>query len=288
MEGGLETDVVILVIGPTGAGKSTFIRHALGSLPSYSGPQPMVSDGFESCTKSLAAYIAPLPREFVTNNAKRLVIVDTPGFDDTCVSDSEILRRLSVWLASSYDAKMKVGGVLYVFPIYPNRMTRNDKANLRVFHQLCGRDALGTVRMVTTKWSLCPTLDTGEQRETQLREVFWKEMLEAGSHLSRLNEDQGSASVLLQEALLSSQQSQMALALQKEIVAKLRSVPRTSAGKELKRKLQELLREHKAASGDHETRQQKVRNIAAQLRDLKIPFPERIKAFFGLSRGQVS
>jgi hypothetical protein len=32
---------------------------------------------------------------------RRIVLVDTPGFDDTEISDSEILRRIAVWLASS-------------------------------------------------------------------------------------------------------------------------------------------------------------------------------------------
>jgi hypothetical protein len=32
---------------------------------------------------------------------RRIVIVDTPGFDDTYTDDKEILRRIAVWLASS-------------------------------------------------------------------------------------------------------------------------------------------------------------------------------------------
>ena len=31
----------------------------------------------------------------------RVIIVDTPGFDNTYVEDAEILRRIAVWLASS-------------------------------------------------------------------------------------------------------------------------------------------------------------------------------------------
>lgn len=32
---------------------------------------------------------------------RRVVIVDTPGFDDTFEDDVEILRRIAVWLAAS-------------------------------------------------------------------------------------------------------------------------------------------------------------------------------------------
>jgi hypothetical protein len=34
-------------------------------------------------------------------NGRRIVIVDTPGFDDTYTEDHEILRRIAVWLAST-------------------------------------------------------------------------------------------------------------------------------------------------------------------------------------------
>ena len=33
--------------------------------------------------------------------SRRLIFVDTPGFDDTFIDDTEILRRISVWLALS-------------------------------------------------------------------------------------------------------------------------------------------------------------------------------------------
>ena len=51
-----------------------------------------------SCTSSLQYAIVddPPPRK-----GHRVIIVDTPGFDDTYVDDVEILRRIAVWLASS-------------------------------------------------------------------------------------------------------------------------------------------------------------------------------------------
>ena len=45
-----------------------------------------------------------VPGKFVTVHAslalRRIVLVDTPGFDDTYADDGEILRRIAVWLAS--------------------------------------------------------------------------------------------------------------------------------------------------------------------------------------------
>ena len=57
-----------------------------------------VGHGILSCTSRLQYAIvdSPPPRK-----GHRVVIVDTPGFDDTYVEDVEILRRIAVWLASS-------------------------------------------------------------------------------------------------------------------------------------------------------------------------------------------
>ncbi|KAH6917876.1 P-loop containing nucleoside triphosphate hydrolase protein [Coprinopsis sp. MPI-PUGE-AT-0042] len=281
MEGGRETDLVILVMGPTGAGKSTFLRNILEKWE-YCGALPDVSDGFESCTRKLAAYIAPVPPEFANTGGQRLVLVDTPGFDDTSVSDSEILRRISVWLASSYNLHMKVTGVVYMFPIFPNRITRNDKANLKVFQRLCGKGALAKVRMVTTKWSLCPDPMIVDRREEQLKSNFWREMVEGGSELSRLDDKPASAIHILEEIIANSRYVEVALALQKEIVEMHRSLPRTDAGREIKLKLDQLLEEHKAATGDLHTRWQKLQQIVDQLVDMNVSISQRLRVIFGL------
>jgi hypothetical protein len=60
-----------------------------------------VGHGITSCTSKLEyAIVDPIPNHPALSG-HRLVIVDTPGFDDTYEDDLEILRRISVWLASS-------------------------------------------------------------------------------------------------------------------------------------------------------------------------------------------
>ena len=57
-----------------------------------------VSHNMESCTSTLQYEIVDNPPPL---EGHRVIIVDTPGFEDTHVDDVEILRRIAVWLASS-------------------------------------------------------------------------------------------------------------------------------------------------------------------------------------------
>jgi GTPase Era involved in 16S rRNA processing len=54
-----------------------------------------VSDDINSCTQKIEPFI------ITRANGPRIVLVDTPGFDDTFLDDTEILRRIAIWLATS-------------------------------------------------------------------------------------------------------------------------------------------------------------------------------------------
>ena len=56
-----------------------------------------VGHDLDSCTASIRHVIIPHP----TDEGRRIILVDTPGFDDTYTPDVEILKRISLWLARS-------------------------------------------------------------------------------------------------------------------------------------------------------------------------------------------
>jgi predicted GTPase len=63
-----------------------------------------VGVNMESCTKNIVATVLTKTPNKALNDAlsgRRLVLVDTPGFDDTVMGDEEILRRISLWLEAS-------------------------------------------------------------------------------------------------------------------------------------------------------------------------------------------
>lgn len=288
---GRETDIVIPVMGPTGVGKSTFINNVLDSMRFPQTLRAATSSGFSSCTSALQHFIVTVPLDHPVANAlsgRRLVLVDTPGFDDTNLSDSEILRRISVWLASSYGERIKVGGVVYMFPIYPNRITRNDRANTRVFQKICGKGNLTRIALATTRWSICPD-KVGEGREAELRNNFWHEMLpqdkRASALLVRLDDSSNSASELLHAILgrlIESEHKKItdvALDIQEQIVKKERTIPETEAAKELRQKLLDLMAEATVGESPQQ-RKERLHNLMIQAKELKIPMLRRIANFF--------
>ncbi|KAJ2932714.1 hypothetical protein H1R20_g4381, partial [Candolleomyces eurysporus] len=95
-----ETDIVIPIMGTTGAGKSSFINSLLRQVGNRRRFE--VGSALASCTNHLESVVI----EGQTNNWKRIrghriVIVDTPGFDDTYTGDYETLQRIARWLEES-------------------------------------------------------------------------------------------------------------------------------------------------------------------------------------------
>jgi len=196
---------------------------------------------------------------------------------------------------------MKLGGVIYLQNIVDRRMEGATRRNLDMFRQLCGEKALAKVILVTTSWEEV-TQDVGDRREKQLADKFWKEMIILGSKMRRFHKTKTSALAILDDILgetgsrepggsapgAARTDSDDALQIQHELVDLQQYIPETSAGKELRYTLQQLLKMQKdmAGGGDPEeeaelaAKQEKVRK---QINDLKIPLPRRILLFFGLT-----
>jgi len=60
-----------------------------------------VGHQLSSCTPEVEPAVIDPSGRFPSLKNYRIVIVDTPGFDDTFVSDVEILRRITNWLTAS-------------------------------------------------------------------------------------------------------------------------------------------------------------------------------------------
>jgi len=64
--------------------------------------------------------------------------------------------------------------------------------NIRMFEELCGKDALANVVLVTTMWSEV-SMEVGQTRERELKSQYWKAMVSAGARVMRFSDSQDSA-----------------------------------------------------------------------------------------------
>ncbi|KAF6751402.1 P-loop containing nucleoside triphosphate hydrolase protein [Ephemerocybe angulata] len=281
---GSKDDIVIPIMGPTGVGKSTFISNVLAHLGS---PQHIpTSDGFQSCTSTLAAYSAALPphvtQQYSLAEGRRLVLLDTPGFDNTQTSDTEILRRIAQWLTVSYNADMKVGGIVYIYPIYPGRITRSDCANIKIFRKICGPGGLEKVILATTRWDICPK-DTADSREREISANFWSDKSHPGPRnpeMARLGSSAESAWGVVSTILERMEKEGVVLALQRQLVDRGQILQQTDAARELRAKIMQLLEDADPRTGDS-GRRQRIDTLAREAKELKIPLTKRIQSFFG-------
>ncbi|KAJ2926637.1 hypothetical protein H1R20_g10458, partial [Candolleomyces eurysporus] len=277
-------DILIPVMGPTGVGKSTFINNIFSKTgSSQCAPS---SDGFASCTTTMADYRIQVPdsvaARFPSTRGRCLVLVDTPGFDNVTVSDTEILRRLAVWLASAYDANMKVGGVVYMYPIYPGRITRNDVSNIKVFQKICGKGGLSKVILATTRWDSCPQ-ESGPNREKEVRDNFWNTYPDAPSQaesMTRLENSPESAWKTVETILERMEDSGIVLALQEQLVDTGKSLPQTDAAKELRTKILHMLRD--LNTDGSQARKKRLEDLEREAKDLKVPLSKKIQGLFGI------
>ncbi|KAH6880836.1 P-loop containing nucleoside triphosphate hydrolase protein [Coprinopsis sp. MPI-PUGE-AT-0042] len=280
---GDENDVIIVVMGPTGVGKSTFIKKYTGN------GDIAVSGKLDSCTNAVTAYVARTPDFCKARlDGRRLILVDTPGFDDTGVPDSEILSRVATWL-SSYEKGMSVGGLIYLHSILDIRMRGSLLMNFKIFTKVCGEDAFGKVVLATVHWQKCDKGE-GESREKELSERYWADLLQRGATVMQIvdhESEEGDLCIInIMEATVqrfldydTRRQRGSTLQIQKELVDYQKSLRTTEAGKELKFTLEELIRYTKKKNPTKRERKE-IAALRQSLNVLAPSFGERINKFF--------
>ncbi|TFY83407.1 hypothetical protein EWM64_g598 [Hericium alpestre] len=217
-------------MGATGSGKTTFINLVSGS-------DMRIGRGLTSCTSDVQ--LAP-PFEF---DGHRITLIDTPGFDDTNKSDTDILKLIALFLSTSYEQGMKLTGVIYMHRISDVRMGGVSRRNFSMFRQLCGDSTLKNVVIVTNMWGQVER-EVGEEREAELRdnEIFFRPVLEKGAQLLRHENTRESGQTIMQYLL---ENRPEALRIQRELVDQHLDISETAAGETLSRELMEQARKHR-------------------------------------------
>ncbi|KAJ2936362.1 hypothetical protein H1R20_g732, partial [Candolleomyces eurysporus] len=285
-----ETDIVIPIMGATGAGKSSFIN----ALLDYFGivKRFEVGSALASCTSDLESVVI----EGQTNNWKRIrghrIVLST---------------RLALTTQESYRKKTVLGGVIYLHNISQNRFTGTARRNLEIFNHLCGESALDKVVLVTSHWGTAPD-QIFDKREEELKKRYWNTMMDGGTRVERLvaGEEQASAwnivhSILERLETRAIQQIRPeGLQIQRELVNERKLLPQTHAARELRAQLEQMVEAQTkiqalkadTAAGNAEAMAQleeqeaKVKQMAQQIENLKVPFPMRLVQWMKLVVGR--
>jgi hypothetical protein len=96
-------------------------------------------------------------------------------------------------------------------------MLETTRKNLRMFHKLCGEDALKDVDLVTTKWGEVQKV-VGEQREKRLKETHWKAMVDHESQIRRYTDSSDSAWAIVNLIRKKEEKENLPIQVQKELV----------------------------------------------------------------------
>ena len=170
--------------------------------------------------------------------------MDTPGFNDTYRSDTEVLLELAKWLEITYRQNAKLTGIIYLHRIMDNRMEGSAMRNLKMFRKLCGNDPLENVVIASTFWGV---LDDKKSlaHEKELCETpdFWGDMMEHGAKVTRFSDTQESALEVLR---LFAKKKAITLEIQRELVDEQIPLGATAAGHAVNEELAEMEMKHNA------------------------------------------
>ena len=92
--------------------------------------------------------------DFLASDSKSydVFFADTPGFDDTTRSDTDVLKNIVLWLGLMREQSIKLSGIIYLHRITDNRVGGLAWRNLRMLHSLVGADKMANVLLVSTRW----------------------------------------------------------------------------------------------------------------------------------------
>lgn len=221
-------------MGVTGSGKSTFISH-LTDRP------VQIGHTLESCTIDATVHTIEYGLE------QNLHLIDTPGFNDTSRSDSDLLKEIAFILGALRKAEVSVAGIIYLHRISEPRIAGSTLRSMRIFEALCGSHCFPYVVLVSTMWESLGSEDyaIAVDREKTLAEKdqFWGRMVNGGAIVKRHEGDASSARDILSCA--ASMWRSVVMDIQRELIDEDKALDETSAGHYLLGELRDVRRRQK-------------------------------------------
>ncbi|KAI6030289.1 hypothetical protein EDC04DRAFT_87188 [Pisolithus marmoratus] len=185
-----QKDVLIIVTGPVGSGKSSFISKLTG-IP---GDSVGVGHSLIPCTTRVRAF-----GYGDQQSGKRVILLDVPGFPHPSQS-GKILNMIVNWLKNAYKRDVPLGGILYLHSV-AHRFAAVSPVDFSILGGKCGESIMQKLSLVTTMWNDVP--DEHSAAELEKCEKVWQSVLHPGEAVPRyLNTCQSAREII--QPLLSS------------------------------------------------------------------------------------
>ncbi|KAN0072589.1 hypothetical protein V8E54_009518 [Elaphomyces granulatus] len=218
----------VLLLGLTGSGKSTFI-----SL--LAEQNVVVGHNLTSGTAEIRSYNTSVL-------GRKVILIDTPGFDDTNKSDFEILSDISLFLGTLHRTPMRLVGIIYLQRITDIRMSGSSLKSIGMTERLCGLEACPGITIATTMWASLQMaeggIEEGTARERQLS-TFFGTLVKNGAKFKRHFGTKESAESIMSE--LVRENATIVLDIQKQLVDDGLILGETPVGRYVQ---QDMLKQH--------------------------------------------
>lgn len=223
---------IIAIMGPTGTGKSSFIRQLTGDK------SVKIGHSVESETADIGQY------KYLEDSGRYVTLIDTPGFDDSRdgTTDVSILKMIASFFHSQFQDGKRLSGIIYLHRITDNRIGGVNSRFMKMLRKFCGSHALKNVAIVTTRWDGIKSEGEGIMREKQLanNEKFVKPFIDANARFLRHTGSFGSARRIVAQ-LLGNDPIDLEIQIELSHGATLES---TGAGSELSAEMTKLIKKH--------------------------------------------
>jgi len=170
-------EVVILLIGPTGSGKTSFIKRVAGLSDKdmkiqreslHPGKLPIQEHACGLLTGTEATSGCKTYR-FV-HRGTNFALIDTPGLRDVAGGNIPVLANIAKLLKWKAPDRPWVAGAIYFHAITCKRFAGPVRFNFDLFKAMCGETFYSRIACVTTLWG-----DVGPERLEQF-DGFSKEL----------------------------------------------------------------------------------------------------------------
>jgi hypothetical protein len=191
-----------------------------------------------------------------TLDNRKILLIDTPGFDDDSRTDVEILEDIAKWLAQQGYLKGsdQLDGLIILHPVTVHRLGGQERRRTRLLQNLLGENAFKRIIIATTMWERIRDEDEEDvKRSVKEREKdIWHDLVSKGAKLRKHQNKPESAHQIIRKIIeLSEKYGKLEPLIQEELQKDPKLI-RSTAGKSMKKDLEADIERARAMLEQHE------------------------------------